>query len=351
MKDSCPPQSSHHLYGVEPNGNLNTYSFNPHVKTTSKVTIWKLKKLFKLFDIYLSLRQGTYKKSSARFKDIDFLCKTFNALRDHQDIDRRDLQKTIILLLRLGASGYLKHMQHHLSFFKPGLTPQYIEVISKMNFDIPPKDELIFHTCNPDVYLWMPEPSKKVEKVIIIFGTISNTLNMPRPMAHFLLSKLGVALMYIKNHKGLDMPEVFHHHDMNKAAEPILKIMQSHQLKTAYGLGVSFGGFRICEMARLLKLKRVLNFSGAKINRGSNKWVDEVPNIHDYPLENILTIFSKQDKTDQDLESMYQRKGFLTKKAWVDSKTHGSFSAAFLEDKLPSLLAWLIEEEELSSTA
>jgi hypothetical protein len=98
-------------------------------------------------------------------------------------------------------------------------------------------------------------------------------------------------------------------------------------------------------MARLLKLKRVLNFSGAKINRGANKWADEVPNIDDYPLENILTVFSKQDKTDQDLEAMYQRKGFLTKKAWVDSKTHGSFSAAFLEDKLPSLLSWLIEEK------
>lgn len=351
MKDSLLPQSSHHLYGVEPNGNLNTYSFNPRVKNTSKVTIWKLKKLFKLFDIYLALWQKAYKKSNTRFKDIDFLWQTFNALRDHQDINRRDLQKTIILLLRLGPSSYLKHMQHHLSFFKPGLTPQYIEVISKMNFDIPPKDELIFHTCNPDIYLWMPEQSKKIEKVIIIFGTISNTLNMPRPIAHFILSKLGVALMYIKNNKYLDTSEVFHDHDFNKAIEPILKVLQTHHLKTAYGLGVSFGGFRICEMAKLLKLKRVLNFSGAKINRGSNKWVDEVPSIGDYPLENILTVFSKQDKTDQSLEEMYQRKGFLTKKAWVDSKTHGSFSAAFLEDKLQSLLSWLIEEEESSFIA
>ena len=348
MKDAFLSQSSHHLYGVEPNGNLNTYSFNPHVKTISKVTIWKLKKIFKLFDIYLTLWQGMYKKSSPRFRDIDFLCQTLNALNNHQHIDRRDLQKTIILLLRLGPSSYLKQIQQHLSFFKPGLTPQYIEVISKMNFDIKPKDELIFHTCNPDIYLWIPKQSKKIEKVIVIFGTISNTLNMPRPMAHFILSKLGVALMYVKNHKGLDVPEVFHHHDINKAAEPILKIMQIHQLKIAYGLGVSFGGFRICEMAQLLKLKRVINFSGAKITRGSNKWVDEVPNIDNYPLENILTIFSKYDKTDQSLEAMYQRKGFLTKKAWVDSKTHGSFSAAFLEDKLPALLGWLIEEEKPS---
>lgn len=346
MKVTLIPKSSHHLYGVEPNGNLNTYSFNPHVKTTSKVTIWKLKKIFKLFDIYLTLWRGQFKKNILKVHGIDFLCRTFNAQRDSQNVDRRDLQKTIILLLRLGPSSYLKHMQHHLSFFKLGLTPQYTEVISKMNFDITPKDELIFHTCNPDIYLWLPAQSSKLNKVIIIFGTISNTLNMPRPMAHFILSKLGVGLMYIKNHRSLEASEVFHQHDLNKAAEPILKIMQTHQLQIAYGLGVSFGGFRICEMAKALNLKRVLNFSGAKINRGSNKWVDEVPSIHDYSLDNILTVFSKQDKTDQDLEAMYQRKGFLTKKAWVDSKTHGSFSAAFLEDKLPSLLAWLIEEEE-----
>ena len=67
------------------------------------------------------------------------------------------LQQVAIGLLKLGSGQYLRKMQTHLRSFESALTPQYREVMGRIDFWLAPRDELIFHTCNPDIYLWIPQ--------------------------------------------------------------------------------------------------------------------------------------------------------------------------------------------------
>jgi hypothetical protein len=253
------------------------------------------------------------------------------------------LQQVAIGLLQLGSGHYLKKMQAYLRYFEQALTPQYKEIMGRIDFSINPRDELIFHTCNPDIYLWIPAKISAKKKLIILYPTRSNTYNMPRHLAHFILAKRGVALMYIGNRPNLSIDDTLISHSNQESAELILKVAQEYGFSDLYGVGTSYGGFKICQLADKIKLKKVLNFSGAQKEPTATDKTALMRISSDYPLEKILSVLSRSDEVDQGILKAYDEEGFLTRRAFLNSKSHGSFSSAFLEDKLDEYLDWLIE--------
>ena len=120
------------------------------------------------------------------------------------------------------------------------------------------------------------------------------------------------------------------------------KIAKDYGFSELFGIGTSYGGFMICQLAEKLKLKKVLNFSGAQKNPNTTEKASFMKISSGYPLKNILTVLSESDEVDQKILRAYDEEGFLTKRAFLTAKSHGSFSSAFLEDQLDKYLDWLL---------
>lgn len=333
--------SQHIIYGIQPNKFINKYAFNTPESVSNISNIWQFKKNFKQFKIYLDLINKP-RNLVEKYPEATLLSNLFQDLESHRVPKSIMLQQVAIGLLQLGSGHYLKKMQTHLRYFESALTPQYRQIMGRIDFSIVPRDELIFHTCNPDIYLWIPSATNAREKLIILYPTRSNTYNMPRHLAHFILAKRGIALMYLGNRPNLTTEDTLIGHTNQESAELILKIAQEYGFSDLYGMGTSYGGFKICQLAEKLRLKKVLNFSGAQKEPTSTDKTTFMRISSDYPFNKILSVLSKSDEVDQSILKAYDDEGFITQRAFLNSKSHGSFSSSFLEGKLDEYLDWLI---------
>ena len=340
--------STHHLFGIQPNRKVQHYSTSkldelPASLESANLTIWKLKNIFTLFSLYFDFWSVKTPKADDR-KELQLVFLLFKSLRNGELVPRVKLQQAAIMLMQLGTSYYLKEMQCFSKSFSSVLTPQFYELLKKMDFTINPFDELIFHTCNPDIYVWTPSNSPP-KKMVVVFLTRSNTLNMPRPLAHILLSKLGVGLMYISNRPNMKNEEFLLDHDRDQTAQLIKTITNMLGVEKLFGLGASYGGYKACQLAKRLNFERVLNFSGA-IKKDHLNRLSTLNMAPDYELSKVLSVLSMTDETDIKIRESYDQNKFFTKMAGVKSKSHGSFTSSFLEGKLQSYLNWLITGED-----
>ena len=336
--------STHHIFGIMPNGNVNHYSNHADIKfdiQSANLNIWKIKKIFTLFSLYLQF-WGKQKPKELSRKELKLVWKLFDNLDHGIKPNKLDVQQAAIILMQLGPSHFLKKMRSHETEFFPALTPQFREVLHLLDFSINPRDELIFHACNPDLYVWMPHATKPPDQMIVVFLTKNNTLNMPRPIAHMLLARLGVGIMYIGNRPNMKPGEFLLGHDLKDSAKLILKISQTLGIQKLYGLGTSYGGYKACQLASTINFERVLNFSGAYKEYVSEKGIPPTIMAPGFDHDKILSVLSRTDPIDIDILNAYNRDGFLTKRTFVESKSHGSFTSAFTENKLPEYLDWLL---------
>ncbi len=328
-----------------PEGKVNHYSYSNDVINfdihSANLNIWKIKKTFTLFALYLQLWANHPPKEASR-KELKLVWSLFDALDKGLKPNKLDIQQATIMLMHLGPSCFLKKMQSYQTEFAPALTPQFREVLNLMDFSIDPRDELIFHACNPDIYVWMPPAAQAPKQMIVVFLTKNNTLNMPRSIAHILLARLGVGIMYIGNRPNMKPGEFLLGHDLKDSAKLILKISQALCIEKLYGLGTSYGGYKACQLAASINFERVLNFSGAY--KGDELIKDIPPTVMapGFDHDKIFSVLSRTDPIDINILNAYNRDRFFTKRAFVESKSHGSFTSAFTENKLPEYLDWLL---------
>jgi hypothetical protein len=336
--------SVHHIFGIMPNGKVNHYSSHDDIGLniqSANLNIWKMKKIFTLFSLHLQLWGNRRPQINSR-KELKLVWSIFDDLDKGLQPKKLDIQQATIMLINLGPSCFLKKIQKYKTEFSPALTPQFRTVVDLMDFSIDPRDELIFHTCNPDLYVWIPPGVKAPKKMIVVFLTKNNTLNMPRSIAHILLSRLGVAIMYVGNRPNMKPGEFLLGHDLKDTAELIVKISQEFHMEKLYGLGTSYGGYKACQLASSINFERVLNFSGAYKENESVKDIPPTNMAPGFDHDKILSVLSRTDPIDINILSAYNRDGFLTKRAFLESKSHGSFTSAFTENKLGDYTNWLL---------
>ena len=342
---SLSPRATHHLFGIQPNGQVLHYSTKPQGHRfagfqSANLNIWKLRKIFTLFALYLEFSQARTPKSHAR-KELKLVWSVFDRLDKGEFVPREDLVQTTIMLMQLGISRLLIKMQVHAAVFAPTLTPQFRVLLEQMDFSVDPRNELIFHSCNPDLYVWTPAQCSS-EKMLVVFLTRSNSLNMPRALAHLLLSRLGIAIMYVSNRPNMKSGEFLLGHNLEQTATLIKKVAGSLGVKNLYGLGTSYGGFKACQLASLLHFERVLNFSGA-INDDQITKSSTYNMAPGYDHSRILSVLSSSDPVDQKIRQSYDDNGFITRRSEVETVSHGSFTSAYLEGKLTPYLDWLLD--------
>jgi hypothetical protein len=336
--------SEHHLFGVQSNNSIQHYSSNSNSLSAfdkANLNIWKLKKIFSLLSLHLALCAHKKPQQSSR-EELRLIWSTFERLNNRQAVAGQELQKVAIILLQLGPSHFLKEMQKFQTEFSPALTPQFRDILRLMDFTSTIRDELLFHPCNPDIYVWRPSKDLITDKMLVVFLTRSNTLNMPRPLAHLILARLRLPIMYISNRPNIKPNEFIVGHNDQETTALILKIADSFGISKLYGLGASYGGYKACQLASGLNFERVLNFSGAQADSEKTEQIDATSMARDYDLEKILSVLSETDSIDQRIRAAYDRDGFITPRSWLTSKSHGSFTSSFIEGSLKESLDWLI---------
>lgn len=336
--------SQHHIYGIQQDKSLNVYRLNsPLIVNSAELSIRKLMKIFKNFRMYLTLWHHTDAHAHSSKEPGPSIVRLFKALQNGDKVDGVELKQPLIYLIMSSPGFYLRKIQTFFKDFEFELTPQYRLLVPKLDFNLNKRDELIFHSCNPDCYVWIPPNPPNPKQMLIVFLTKNNTLNMPRPFAHFILARLGIAIMYVGSRTSMTTDEFIAGHNLEDSANIILDIAREHGCETLFGIGTSYGGFKACRLAELLGLKRVLNFSGAQKENPSPEVSNFSTMSSNYPKEKILSVLSKNDDVDKAILASYDNEGFVTPRDWVESSTHGSFTAAFIEDKLDGYLHWLFE--------
>ncbi len=343
-------QAGHHLVGIQPNGGMLYYRIaqTTCMAPTADVNIWRLRQGFNGLKTYFDLwgRNPRWVKTST--PEARSLAAVFDAIEAGRPVDRSVLQKAAFLLLGLAPGQYIRKMQRHSDQFESTLTPQYRELLPKVDFSLPARSELLFHIINPELYVWVPPALEQPRRLLICFATKKNTFNMPRPIAHFILARLGIGIMYIGNRPQFDPSEGFMGRGIEHSARLIKKVANDLGFDKLYGLGTSLGGYAVCRYAAPLGLERVLNFSGSTIAPNREVAIQRSLGrlVKDYPYDRILSILSKTDPTDQKILNDYTVNGFDTPREWVDSAAHGTFSAAFIEGRLTGYLSWLLGETD-----
>ena len=337
--------SSHHLFSFAPDDSLLRLSHRESLKFTNHFTVPELKKLSKNFNIYIDL--WGYKKSRTRFKTKEgkMAKQVFDALDKKEIIPNETLRLLTMILMHSGPGACMREFQKHIAQFKSYLPEQYRAIIPKFDFNLQPRDELIFHNCKPDLYLWMPREKFSSRKVIVVYLTKTNTLNMPLSIAHFILSRLNLNLLYILNRPDKRSNEFVANYRISKSAKIIKSVLDEFNLTEVMGIGASIGGYKICQLAHLLNMRRVLNFSG-NIFHDTSTTKEMAPH---FSLSNILTVLSSKNDFDVKLLNAYKKHHFNTLIDFTDFNSHGTFSSAFLENKLDGHFNWLLEQERGSS--
>ena len=342
-------QAGHHLIGIQPHGGLLYYRIAESgcMQPSGDVNIWRLRQGFNGLKTYFDLwgrRPQQGKTASNEAREIHAL---FAALDAGRAVERPALQKAAFLLLGLAPGQYIRMMQRHAASFDNALTPQYRELLPRVDFSLPPRSELLFHLINPELYVWVPPATEQPRRLLVCFATKKNTFNMPRPIAHYVLARLGIGLMYVGNRPQFDPSAGFLGRGIEYSAELIRKVASDLGFDLLYGLGTSLGGYAACRYAAPLEFRRVLNFSGATIaptpEIARERSLGRL--VKGYPRDRILSVLSKTDPTDQKILRDYEASGFDTPREWVDSTAHGTFSAAVIEGRLPGYLSWLLADD------
>jgi hypothetical protein len=282
-------------------------------------------------------------KSINEINDINKINILIDLLQNNKPCTSLELQKSALLILGICPGFYLNELKRFMVHFENILTPHYKQLLPEINFQIKKRDELIFHPCKPDIYLWNPPKSLDKKKVLIIFLTRNNALNMPWPLAHFALAKFNTAIMYVTHRN----KAVEHHYvgneNISSSATIIKDIAKELGFTDLRALGASFGGYKACSISNLVGFKRVLNFSGIdELNDIKNEKAFMAVPSH-FARDNILTILSKKNELDKKIELQYEKDGFLSKINYVDLDTHATFSAAIIERRLEGFMKWLLD--------
>lgn len=310
-----------------------------------EMNIWRLRQGFKGLKTFLDLWGRPPRGNHAGPQEAREVRAVFEAIEGKRQMDRAALQKAAFILLGLAPGQYMRKMQQHADKFAGVLTPQYRELLPKLDLSLPERSELLFHIVNPELYVWVPPGPAKPRQLLVCFATRKNTFNMPRPIAHYVLARLGVGIMYVGNRPQFDPSNGFLGQGIDASARLIKKVANDLGFDRLYGLGTSLGGYAVCHYAGPLGLERVLNFSGSRTGSVSNDASAGAaePISIDYPYDRILTVLSRTDPTDQEILKGYEAHGFDTPREWVDSAAHGTFSAAFIEGRLAGYLSWLLD--------
>jgi hypothetical protein len=336
--------SQQHIYLVKSDKTYCAYRFNSStndLQQSTRLSIWQLIKGNKNFRVYLDVwghkEQGrvAYTKAGRALNSI------FSALETGADVRSLDINKAVIFIIKTSVGFYLKKLQTVFGKVDHLLTPQYKLIMSSMRFNLDKRDELIFHLCNFDCYVWVPAKTLHPKKMLVVFLTRNNTLNMPLAFGHQILASLGIALMYVDGKKNANPDHFVAGLGLEESAQTILSISKELGFNKLIGLGVSSGGFRACKLALLLQFDRVLNFSGAKKDKLSSTLLSMKT---EFPQYKILSVLSEQDAGDRVIEQFYDQDNFNTPRKFVTSNTHGTFSAAYLEKKLTNYFNWLLSE-------
>lgn len=341
--------ATHHIAGIQPGKGLIRFSLGPDVvRPESGLNIWSMQQRFPYLNLYLDLWGRSLDQTTRGRPEGQTVRSVLNALKQGQAVERKTLLQTMHTLLRFAPGSCIREMQGLVNAFSGELPKQYEKILRKIDLSLNSRDELLLSACSPDIYVWIPHHSPTPKRLLICFGTKSNTLNMPTAMAHYELSRLGIAIMYIGNRPNIDPAEGLPGLSLDASAKLIGQIARDFGFDELYGLGTSLGGYVVCRYASALGLKRVINFSGypGKYNQRKDSGFSSQKMAFNYPLDNILTVLSNTDEMDQRIRQEYDIAGFVTDRVWVDSPTHGSFSSAFLEDKLDDCLAWLFAGDD-----
>jgi hypothetical protein len=160
---------------------------------------------------------------------------------------------------------------------------------------------------------------------------------MPRHLAHFILARLNISLMYLTNRPKVEIQDGFKNISIKETSKIMKRIADEHGFSELYGLGVSYGGYKIIAAADCLNLKKILNFSGFAKNTFNNSIKNK-----NYSDKKILSVLSINDAIDKNILNHYKKDDFGCQLFFLDTKTHGTFTAAFLEDKLKDCFDWLL---------
>lgn len=290
------------------------------------------------FRIYLDMWNNFETRKVFRTKECKILTGLYSILEKKQKVNDKLLRVFASILMHAGASGPMRQMQKYFDQFSAFVPPMYREVIPAMNFDVEKREELIFHNCRPDTYLWSHPQTEYPKKVILVYLTKSNSLNMPLPFAHMVLSKYKLNILYIFNRPKKKDDLYVGEFKIKQSVKVIEELLRQFDFNEVFGIGASLGGYKLCQLAAALNITRILNFSGNIFHDKSTR-KNMAPN---YNHRNILSILSSTNDLDIKIARAYKEHGFKCLIDYIDYETHGSFTASFLEHKLDHYLDWLI---------
>lgn len=352
--------AGHHIFWLQPDKKLVYFGLDPDRRPpvdAQRLTLWSLRHKFERLRLFLDLWGRPLERSATlqgRPEALALRLVLAQMANPQEELARQALQRAAHLGMSTGVVQVLQRMQQHAAEFAPALTPQYASLLKAGDWSLPRRSELLLHGAQPDLYLWTPpralnQPMPR--KLLVCFCTRSNTLNAPLPLAHTVLARRGAGILYVYNRAGKDPVQGLANWDFASTVTTIHRVAARFGFQQLYGLGTSLGGYAACSYAQALKLERVLNFSGhaGKAIAAATQGEPVAPNVQwmrECDLGRIMTVLSRNDATDESIRVGYDANGFMTRRHWVDSATHGSFTAAWLEGRLNGYLDWLLEGQE-----
>lgn len=333
----------HHLYWVNDAQRLTYYSYLPgRLQPAGVPNIWSARRANPLLRHFLDA-WGRPPDSHMGLPEVNSVRQIFSRVRKRNThVALQELRQTGVTVFRHGAFKLLELLAEDIEVYRKGLTKNYIQLAQKLPRMESRYDELLLLGTEPDLYFWQP-PEQRLEdpnKLLVCFTTRSATLNMPLAVAHAILSRLGCAILYIRNQPKLSIQHGIRNIGFQPSADLIRHLTRQHGFTRLYGLGTSFGGLQACLYGSYLNFQRIVNFSGLTGKLSSQEYYIWSTASH-YDQKNILSILSNQDETDRKLLNEYRTHGFDTRFRFLDFADHGTFTGAYLLDCLDDILDWL----------
>lgn len=343
-------RSEHHLFWLEPDGEVSCFGA-PYSEQIAQS--FKRKKLSELclshpklkIALELHFRKCGPKTRKYSPAQTEALNQTILQVRAGQPAKRADKLRLLYSALDIGSSELLDVVLTHWADFEGLATPQYRQLLPRISKPKETRDQLIFHSAKPNLYLWVPKKTAQPKTLLVCFTTSSNTLNAPLPLAHSKLSDLGIAILYVYTPPGQHPSAgAARKWDVERTSRLILKIAETQGFTELFGLGTSLGGYSVCRYAHALDFVRVVNFSGSagKVDPPRTELTDPMRWVGDYDLSRILSVLSRNDETDQTILERYNKHEFITDRVMLQSDRHGSFTASWVEGRLDEILGWLM---------
>ncbi len=347
MTSPAATRPRHHLFWVVNGGRIAHYCSRKApqgaLPTTPGVDIWSLRKQFPALSQWLSLRHDLHSGIAGGRSDIARALLEFD-----RPVERPSpaIRQAILGVMRLGPQQALAALAHKHDNTAAVLTPKFRSTLRALQNAFDPVFDLPFLTCQPNIYVWFPPDRGVHRRALVCFCTSSNTLNATLPVAHVALARYGYPICYIFNARGRFTYQGLPGHDTDDSARILKELLRKLGLTELYGLGTSLGGYTAVRYAHPMGLRRVLNFSGwpdqGSAPGASGDCMTKAAGV--YPHSNVLSVLSRNDPNDVTIIDAYRRAGFATEFSLLESSTHGTFSAAIIENRLQDLINWLLIE-------